>query len=138
MATGQTLLALASIVLLSIITMSIRQMYVQSVNTTVESQEMSDALNFGRDIAEEVQLYAFRYDDLDSRFGHLDDETDPARRWTFESQIEKVYHATVELSSEQTLKHGQLGRIATIKIFEEEREDEYKMVAEYNTAVSRL
>lgn len=137
MATGQTLLALASIVLLSIITMSIRQMYVQSVNTTVESQEMADALNFGRDIADELQSFAYRYDDLNERFGDLNDVTNEDSRWEFESQIDKKYYATVDLSLEQPLKHGQTGRMATIIIYEEENGD-YKMIAEYATAIAPL
>lgn len=137
MATGQTLLALASIVLLSIITMSIRSMYVQSVHTTVESQEMADALNFGRDIADELQSFAYRYSELDATFGDLNDVTDVDSRWEFESQIGKKYYATVDLSTEQPLKHGQLGRMATIIIYEEDNGD-YEMIAEYATAIAPL
>lgn len=112
-------------------------MYVQSVNTTVESQEMADALNFGRDIADELQSFAYRYDDLNERFGDLNDVTNEDSRWEFESQIDKKYYATVDLSLEQPLKHGQTGRMATIIIYEEENGD-YKMIAEYATAIAPL
>lgn len=138
MATGQTILTLASIVLLAIITMSIRSMYVQSVHTTVGSQETADALNFGRDIAEDLHSYAFRYDQLDGAYGNLNDVTDEDSRILFESQIDGTLYATVELASEEELIHGQLGRRATIRIYKEETEDEFRMMAEYITAISAI
>ena len=138
MATGQTILTLASIVLLAIITMSIRSMYVQSVNHTVGSQETADALNFGRDISEELHSYAFNYDQLDAAFGSYNDVTDENSRIEFESQIEGMLYATVELSAEEELIHDQLGRRATIRIYQEEREGEFTLKAEYTTAIANL
>ena len=138
MATGQTILSLASIVLLAIVTMSIRQMYVQSVHNTVGTQETADALNFGRDVAEDIHSYAFMYDQLEAAYGNLNDVTDSATRLMFESQIEGTLYATVELASEEELIHGQLGRRATIRIYKEEKEDDFRKLAEYKTAVSPL
>ena len=138
MATGQTILTLASIVLLAIITMSIRSMYTQSVHQTVGSQETADALNLGRDIAETLHSYSFRYDQLDSDFGGLNDVTDENSRIEFESQIEGTLYATVELSAEEVLIHDQLGRRATIRIYKEEREGDFRMKAEYTTAILDL
>ena len=159
MATGQTLLALASIVLLSIITMSIRSMYVQSVETTVESQEMADALNYGRDIAEELQSFAFGFDsmgDMDMRMNSmpgqyqssstvLNEKTSSANNlWIIkrqeETQIGRQYYASIELpTSMQTLtSHNQQGVIAIIRIFEEKEENEFHKIAEYSTAVLPL
>lgn len=157
MATGQTLLALASIVLLSIITMSIRSMYVQSVDTTVESQEMADALNYGRDLAEEIQSFAFGFDyiqNLELQMNNLSDQYSSNSSvlnqkssvannlWVVkreqETQIGIQYYASIELpTSKQILKHGQLGVIAIIRIFEEEN-NEFKKIAEYSTAVLPL
>jgi len=138
MATGQTILTLASIVLLSIITMSIRSMYVQSVNQTVSSQETADALNFGRDIAETLHSYAFRYDQLDSDFGSFNDVTDENSRIEFESQIEGILYATVELFSEEELIQDQLGRRATIRIYKEKNEGDFRLEAEYRTVITNL
>jgi hypothetical protein len=159
MATGQTLLALASIVLLSIITMSIRSMYVQSVETTVESQEMQDAINFGRDISEELQSFAFGFSDMgaiQSRMNSLsgqfqssntvlNEKTSSANSlWIVkreeESQIGRQYYASIEMpTSMQTLtSHNQQGVIATIRIFEEIEDNEFEKIAEYRTAVLPL
>lgn len=159
MATGQTLLALASIVLLSIITMSIRSMYVQSVDTTVESQEMADALNYGRDITEEVQSFAFNFDDMaametqmnsipgqyQSSSTVLNEKTSSANSlWIVkrqeETQIGIQYYASIEMpTSMQTLtSHSQQGVIAIIRIFEEKEENEFEKIAEYSTAVLPL
>lgn len=139
MSTGQTLLALAAIVLLSIISLNIGSMHVEAVETTVENQEISDAMNFGEDLIEELQSYAYNYGQLDSRFGDLDDVTDQDKRRQYTSQIGKVYFATVELSSEETILHGQTGRRATVQIYEEtESGDDYVMLTEFRTAILPL
>ena len=159
MATGQTLLALASIVLLSLITMSMRSSYVQSVETTVESQEMQDAINFGRDISEELQSFAFGFSDMgamQSRMNSLsgqfqssntvlNEKTSPANSlWIIkreeETQIGNQYYASVEMpTSMQTLtSHNQQGVIAIIRIFEEKEENEFHKIAEYSTSVLPL
>ena len=137
MSTGQIFLTLASLVLLGIIAMNIQQMYVQSVNRTVDNQMTNDAINFGRDISEELQSYSFRYDSLDAHFGDLDDETDPDRRLSHVSTVGEQFYATVDLSNEQTLAHGQTGRMATIRVFEE-MTDSLQLKARYVTAVARL
>jgi hypothetical protein len=138
MAAGQTFLTLASIVLLAIISISIRSMYMQSVNNTVDSQLTSDALNLGRDLAEELHSFAFRYDQLDAEYGNMNDITNPNTRIEFTPQIGVTFYATIELSAEQTLIHNQQGRIATIRIFEEVRNEEFVELAEYVTSVSNL
>jgi hypothetical protein len=137
MSTGQIFLTLAALVLLAIISLNIRQMYVQSVNNTVDAQMTGDAINFGRDISEQLQSYSLRYDSLDAHFGDMDDETDPDRRLSHVSTVGEQFYATVELSSEQTLAHGQTGRLATIRIFEE-MPDNLEMKARYVTAITRL
>jgi hypothetical protein len=150
MATGQTILSLASIVLLAIVTMSIRQMYVQSVHNTVDTQETADALNFGRDIAEDLHSYAFMFDQIDNSVyagmaANLNDLTEEeftegenSKYLKFESQIDGILYATVELFGVEELIHGQMGRRAVIRIYKEERNNDNRMVAEYVTAISDL
>jgi hypothetical protein len=122
---------------MGIISMNIYQMYGQSVTNTVDAQMTSDAINFGRDISEELQSYSFRYDSLDAHFGRFDDVTDPDKRLSHVSTIGEQFYATVDLSGEQTLAHGQTGRMATIRVYEE-MTDSLKLKAEYVTAVARL
>lgn len=137
MSTGQVFLTLASLVLLGYIAMNIQQMYVQSVETTVDMQMTSDAVNFGRDLSEEIQSYMYNYSQLDSRFGNLDDVTDPNQRRSDTSQVGQIFHATVQLSNEMVLEHGQNGRLATIRVFEEV-DDSIKFKAEFVTSVLNL
>lgn len=137
MSTGQVFLTLASLVLLGIISFNIRQMYVGSVETTVDMQMTYDAISFGRDLSEEVQYYAYNYGQLEAAFGELDDPNDPNKRRTDTSQVGQIFHATVELSSEQVLAHGQSGRLATITIYEE-IDDTLDMKAELVTVVNNL
>lgn len=137
MSTGQVFLTLASLVLLGIISFNIQQMYLSSVETTVDMQMTNDAVNFGRDLSEEVQSYAFKYGQLDAQLGGLDDETDPSSRRSDTSQVGRIFHATIELSSEIELDHGQNGRWATIRVYEE-LEDSLEFKAELVTAVANL
>lgn len=137
MSTGQIFLTLASLVLLGYISLNIQRMYVSSVETTVDMQMMNDAVNFGRDLSEEVQSYAYKYSQLDAQLGGLDDETDPSSRRTDTSQVGRVFHATVELSNEVELDHGQNGRWATIRVYEEV-DNSLEIKAELRTGVVNL
>lgn len=137
MSTGQVFLTLASLVLLGYITLNIQQMYVSSVDTTVETQMTQDAINFARDLSEEVQSYSYKYGQLVSTFGDLDDPTNPNKRRSDTSQVGQIFHATVELSNEQVLAHGQSGRMATITVYEEIG-NELQMKTELVTAVTNL
>lgn len=136
MSTGQTLLTLLAIVLLAVISLNIRQMYLQSVETTVETQEDSDAINYGRDIVEDLQSYAYNYWRLVPDYGSLDDVNDKNRRLKRISQVGKTYYSTVELSDEKSILHGQAGRTASVKVYERtEAGDGFRMIVEYKTAI---
>lgn len=137
MSTGQVFLTLASLILLGYIALNIQRMYVSSVETTVEMQMSSDAINFGRDLSEEVQSYMYKYSQLDTQFGNLDDVTDPSKRRSDTSQVGEIFHATVELSGEEVLEHGHSGRLATIRVFEE-IDDTLQFKVEFVTSVVNL
>lgn len=137
MSTGQIFLTLASLILLGYIALNIQQMYVSSVETTVDMQMTSDAIGFGRDLSEEIQYYAYKYGQLDAVFGDMDDPNDPNKRRSDTSQVGQIFYATIELSSEQVLAHGQSGRLATITVYEEV-DDTLDMKAELVTAVTNL
>ena len=137
MATGQTLLTIASIILLSIITMGISQLYLQSVVETVDSQIKSDALNFGRDLADELHVHAYTFGVLDDKFGIYNDVSSEESRIEFTSQVGRTFYATIELSPLKVLIHNELGRQASIKVFEK-KNDSYRMIVEYETSISSL
>ncbi|MCH8558133.1 MAG: hypothetical protein LAT84_09935 [Balneolia bacterium] len=119
---GQVLLSLGAIILLGSVTLGVNSMYIQSVEQSVDAQVQSDAINFGRDLSERINSYAMRYDQLDQDFGHLNDHTKPESRLQFTSQIGITYFATVELTGEVPVASGQNGRIATITVYEENRD----------------
>lgn len=137
MSTGQVFLTLASLVLLGYISLNIQRMYVSSVETTVDMQMTNDAVNFGRSLSEEVQSYSYKYGQLNAQLGGLDDETDPNSRRSDTSQVGEIFHATIELSNEIELDHGQNGRWATIRVYEE-LGDSLAFKAELVTAVANL
>jgi hypothetical protein len=140
MATGQTLLALASIVLLAIITMSIRNIYVQSVHNSIDTLYTTEALNFGRTLSERIQSYSsspLMYNELDNDFSGFDDVNDAGSRIEFLAPSGNSLYATVELSAEINVLYGQTGRLATIRIFEEVN-DNFILKSEYVTAIMNL
>lgn len=137
MSTGQVFLTLGSLVLLGIIAFNIQQMYISSVETTVDMQMTSDAVNFGRDLSEEVQSYMYNYAQLEARFGNMDDITDPNQRRSDTSQVGQIFHATVDLTNEMVLEHGQSGRLATITVYEEV-DNSLQMKAEFVTSVINM
>lgn len=146
MASGQTLLALAAIVLLSIISMSIRQMYVQSVNNTVDSQYTADALNFGRDISERIHTFSTRYTEFENEYKNcVIDSFDPEEvenQCIFEmnSMAGEHYVATLFVDAESNIAIGsttQRGRVITIRIFTE-RDERNTFRAEYKTILTNL
>lgn len=137
MSTGQVMLTLASLILLGYIALNIQRMYVSAVETTVESQMTADAVNFGRDLSEEVQSYMYKYSQLDTDFGDMNDIYDPGERRSDTSQVGQIFHATVELSSEMLLNHGQNGRLATIRVYEE-LDDTLQFKAELVTSVVNM
>ncbi|TVR13363.1 MAG: hypothetical protein EA391_14320 [Balneolaceae bacterium] len=141
MATGQTLLTLASIVLLAIISMNIRSMYVQSVQTTVNSQHTADALNYGRDLGERVQSYVFNYGEiLNSRYASMNDINDPAGRDSTLSPANKMLYATTEIGNEIPVLYNHQGRLITIRIYERNdmNSNQFDFLAEYITAITDL
>lgn len=111
-------------------------MYVQSVETTIDTQEEADAINYGRDIVEDLQSYAYKYSQLVADYGNLDDVSDENSRLTRTSQVGKVYYSTVELSDEISILHGQSGRTASVKVYENaEAGNGFEIIAEFRTAI---
>ena len=141
---GQTILTLGSIVLISILTMAIGQMYVQSVYNTVEAQQTSDALNLGRELSEDIQSYSFKANgesQLIADYGSWNDVTEPGRRMERHSPAGKIFYATFEISEVKDIvaeigSNGQIeqsGRTVDVSIFEKEH-NEYKRAVTFTTA----
>ena len=135
MATGQTIITIGAIILFAIMAMNVQQIYVESVGNRVEYQSTNDALSIGWDLAEELQSYAFQYDNLDQEYGGLNDLNDPLSRLEVHSQIDELFYVTIELSMEKLMIHNQMGRTATIRVH---RSSDLSLQSEYVTAVVQL
>jgi hypothetical protein len=135
MATGQTILTIGALVIFGMIAINVQQLYVQSIVNRVDDQTTSSAMSIGWTIAEEIQSYAFQYDNLDSDFGGYDNVNDPTRRMEIQSQIDELFYVTVDLSAEKELIHEQIGRTATIRVY---RSNDLALKTEYRTAVVSL
>ncbi len=110
-------------------------MFVQSAGERVEYQSTSNALSIGWNLAEEIQSYAFNYDQLDQDYGGLNDLNDSLGRLEVRSQMDELFYITIELSDEKELIHNQLGRTATIRVH---RSSDLSLKSEYVTAVVPL
>lgn len=137
MSTAQTFLAIGAIFLFSITSLNVNRISVKAVHNSIENQVTSDAVNFGRDMSDMVQSYAFQYDNLVATFGGLNDVTSPSHRMTKTTSMGHILHAVFDVSSEHQLRHGQTGRIVTIRVFLED-ENDFVEKAEYVTSVVSL
>lgn len=135
MATGQTIITIGAVILFALIAMNVQQIYVESVGNRVEYQSTSDALSIGWELAEEIQSYAFKYDQLDADFGGLNDLNNPLSRLEIHSQIGELYYITIELSIEKLMIHNQIGRTATIRVH---NSSDLSLESEYVTAIVPL
>lgn len=135
MATGQTIITIGAVILFAFIAMNVQQIYVESAGNRVEYQSTSDALSIGWEVAEEIQSFAFKYDQLDAAYGGLNNVNDPMSRLELRSQIDELFYITIDLSVEKELIHNQVGRTATIKVH---NSSDLSLESEYITAVIPL
>jgi len=135
MATGQTIITIGAVILFALIAMNVQQMFVESAGNRVEYQSTSNALSIGWNLAEEIQSYAFNYDQLDQVYGGLNDLNDSLGRLEVRSQMDELFYITIDLSDEMELIHDQVGRTATIRVH---RSSDLTLKSEYVTAVVPL
>jgi len=152
MTTGQTLLTLAAIVLLAIISMGIRGMYLQSVKTSVDTQFTSDALNFGRDLSERVHRHSgsqVAYNEFFTRYGNCIEDFDEDDidlegidnncKVNYNSVAGEHFIGLITIpSNDDDFDFGvveQEGRFVNIRVFRE-KNDEFVFDAKYKTIVT--
>ena len=141
MSTGQVFLSLGALILLAIVSIGIQQLFVQSVQETVGSQKTADAVNYGRDISEEVYSFAFQYNDVDELHSGLNDKysgyqtSETGKK--FRSQIGKLYSAVFEVVKKD-YSANQTGVEVTIRVYEQLNDDNYEFQAEYVTFVTPI
>lgn len=142
MSTGQVFLTLGALVLLAIVSIGIQQLFVQSVQETVGSQKSADAVNYGRDLSEEVYSYAFRFDNIPDLELALTNEYDGYQTAEngrkFKSQIGELYSATYEILTKNNVAHGQNGVEVKITVYEENNNGDFDFQAEYITLVTPI
>ena len=142
MSTGQVFLSLGALILLAIVSIGIQQLFVQSVQETVGSQKTADAVNYGRDISEEVYSFAFSFNDIEDLEQALSNEYSgyqtPENGKKFRSQIGKLYSAVFELDKKENTTHNQQGIEVTIRVYEQLQNEDYEFQAEYITFVTPI
>ena len=148
MSTGQVFLSLGALILLAIVSIGIQQLFVQSVQETVGSQKTADAVNYGRDLSEEVYSFAFNHKDISGSGGTVglepalrneyDGYQTPETGKKFRSQIGKLYSATFDIETKTNVAHQQDGVEVRIRIYEQLNDDNYGFQAEYIALVTPI
>ncbi len=135
MSTGQAILALGALSILMYISTGITRSYLQSATETVRIQKELDAITFGRTLSETMFSQRGNYTSFDQLFGAYDDVTNPNTRFAYGTPSGDSLFAIIQLSSESVLMHGVNGRIATIRVFDE-NDGNFNQIAEFLTPVT--
>lgn len=137
MASGQTLLTLAAIVLFMYTALNVNRNYVNGIEQNLSQQKYISAINYGQSIAEQFYAQSTNYGELDDAYGDLDDVTDQDHRLQTVTAFEDTLYATVNLSGEHELQHSVMGRTATITVYEHVGSD-YRQRAQYVAAITNM
>ncbi len=117
MSTGQSLLALGAVILLSYLALNVNRIYVASVSETTRFQHNLDAINYAQSLSDVVYAQAMNYAGIDSIFGALNNVNSPSSRLSMQTSMGDSLFATIVFGSEQAVTEGVNGRMATIRVF---------------------
>ena len=120
MSTGQSLLALAAVVLLSFLALNVNRIYVASVTETTKFQKNLDAINYSQSLSDAVYAQAMNYARIDSIFGALNNINSSTGRVATRTSFGDSLFATIIFAAEQPVAEGADGRVATIRVYDRE------------------
>lgn len=135
MTTNQTLLSLGALMLLMIVSSTMNRTYLSSIAEMLDKQIEVEATNYAQSVAEVLFSNGADYENLNTNLGSFNDVNNPAKRFTHVTAFGDSLYATIELGSEQTLRHGITGRKASIKVFEK-NDTGYKQLVEIIASVN--
>jgi hypothetical protein len=118
MSTGQSLLALGAVVLLSFLALNVNRIYVASMGETARFQQNLDAINYAQSLSDAIYAHSINYAGIDSIFGALNNVNSPAGRVATITPMGDSLYATIVFAAEQPVSEGVNGRLATIRVFE--------------------
>ncbi len=136
MSTGQSLLALGAVVLLSFMALNVNRIYVASVSETLRYQQNLDAINYAQSLSDVVYAQSMNYAGIDSIFGALNNVNSPSSRVSMQTSMGDSLFATIVFAAEQAVAEGVNGRIATIRVFGRENGQFQQMVESTATLIN--
>ena len=129
MSSGQSLLSLGAVVLLSFFALNVNRVYVASVSETSRYQQSLDAINYAQSLSDAIYAHGTEYDRLDQIYGAYNNVQQRSGRLSIRTAMGDSLHATITFSSEHQVAEGLNGRVATIRIFNRQN-GQYKQVVE--------
>jgi hypothetical protein len=117
MSSGQSLLSLGAVVLLSYMALNVNRVYVSSVGETSKYQQSLDAINFAQSLSDAIYAHSSNYDKIDQIYGAYNNINQKNSRLSIYTPLGDSLHATVTFSAAQPVADGVTGRIATIRIY---------------------
>lgn len=120
MSTGQSLLALGAVVILSFLALNVNRVYVASVTETTRFQHHLDAINYAQSLSDAVYAQSMNYAGIDSIFGAFNNVNSSSGRFAMRTAMGDSLYATIVFASQTAVAEGVNGRMATIRVFERE------------------
>lgn len=118
MSTGQSLLALGAVVILSFLALNVNRVYVASATETIRFQQQLDAINYAQSLSDAVYAQSANYAGIDSTFGAFNNVNNASSRFAMRTAMGDSLYATIVFAAQSAVSEGVNGRIATIRVFD--------------------
>jgi hypothetical protein len=135
MSSGQSLLSLGAVAILSYLALNVNRVYVASVSETGRQQTQFDAINYAQSISDGIYAQSDNYAQINNLFGTFDDASRSSRRLETRTALGDSLFATVTFASEEQVSEGIIGRVATIRVFSKYRGQLTQMVESKATLI---
>ncbi len=135
MSSGQSLLSLGAVAILSYLALNVNRVYVTSVGETGRQQMQFDAINFAQSVSDGIYAHSENYAQINSLFGTYDDASRTSRRMETKTAKGDSLFATVTFASETQVSPGVNGRVATIRVFAKKKGQLTQMVESKATLI---
>jgi hypothetical protein len=109
--------------------LNVNRVYISSVGETTKYQQSLDAINYAQSLSDAIYAQASSYDRIDQIYGAYNNINQKSSRLSIYTALGDSLHATVIFSPEHTVHEGVNGRVATIRVFNQQN-GQYSQIVE--------
>jgi hypothetical protein len=114
MTLGQSLLALGALSLTMYISVNVNRVVTSAVASTIDHYQETEAIHYSQSLVESE--FSKPYESLVNLYT---DVNISSKRLTYNGEYGKLFYATIHYSNEASMKLGTIGKIATIRVYEQ-------------------